>query len=637
MAPEQVRGDEAGPPADIYALGVLMYQMVVGELPFVAATATETALKRLTQPPPSPRVAVPDLDPRWEETILHCLAREPGERFQDVRDVLRSLRGEVRPRTQRRRRRAALGVAAVVAAGGLAAIAWVLIGHPKPWRAQVVEIPPLVDEDATWPMVSPDGKTIAFLSDRGDGLQQRLYLTPIEGGEVTLADPQKRPVETLRWARDGHGLLVSLVEKDHINLYRFEPGREPTLLGEDRMLFDDCGPAGIVYQRTTDREVVADGPNGTRTILKLPPDRGLAVLRCDAAGDRAFMAFALRHTSMGDLEAYVLTIADGSMRRIAEDERVRGGTITPDGKSIIYPALREGRQDLFERAIAGGSARRLTDGMGPAEKPDISPDGKTLIFEVFQLSTPVFALSLQGGSAHRLTTDGAEYAVQGATAREVLAVQTATPKRLLAIPLDGGPARYLTDADFAAIVPGSDELVYATTREVFAMPLAGSAVRKLGDVPGQIVGLAVGDGAVYLRLAVGETRRAARLPLTGGALELIAPETVSYVIPAPIGGRRVVVQPGFEGFLVDESEPIDSKAHPIGKALNFAWAPDGESLFTMGMQGVTRVTLDGKRTPIVEETVFKVALSPDGQTIYYAHSQGRAYRVRMPNFAERPR
>jgi hypothetical protein len=142
---------------------------------------------------------------------------------------------------------------------------------------------------------------------------------------------------------------------------------------------------------------------------------------------------------------------------------------------------------------------------------------------------------------------------------------------------------------------------------------------------------------VYLRLAVGEARRAARLPLAGGDVELIAPETVSYVVPAPAGGWRVVVQPGFEGYLVGEGEPLDSKAHPIGKALNFAWAPDGGSLFAVGMHGVTRVGLDGTQTPIVEEPVFKVALSLDGQTIYYARAQGRAYRMRMLNFAERPR
>jgi hypothetical protein len=533
-----------------------------------------------------------------------------------------------------RRTRVALALAApLLVAGGI--VAWVLLGHAGPWRAQLTEIPPVVEEDADWPTISPDGKTIAFESDRGDGLQQRLYTTPLLGGPATLADPGGRAVHTLRWARDGKGLLASLVEGSHINLYRLEPGHEPVLLGEDRMLFDDCGAAGIVYQRSSDREVMAEGPAGARTILKIPPERGLAGLRCDRKGELALISLAPRHTAVGAGELYILTLADGSLRRVAEEDQTRGGTIMPDGKSIVYAAVRDGRVNLFERVLAGGPARRLTDGPGPDTKPDVSSDGKTLIFEVSQNSTPVFALSLHGGSPRRLTTDRTEYTVQGATAREVLAVQAGTPKKLMAVPLDGGPTRHVADADFAALV--GEQIVYSTGKDVYSTPLAGGDARKLGTAPGQIVGLTVGDGQVYLRLAVGETRRVAHMPLAGGDSEMISPETISYVVPAPSGGWRVVVQPGFEAFLVGEGEALDSKAHPIGKGINFAWAPDGQSMFSMGMQGVVRVGLDGTRTPILDEPVFKVALSPDGQTIYYSREQGRAYRVRMLNFADRPR
>jgi len=91
MAPEQVRGEEATPATDIYALGVVIFEMVTGELPFVGKSAFYTALKRLQEPPPSPRLQVSDLDPAWEATILRCLAREPAARFPSARHVVRSL------------------------------------------------------------------------------------------------------------------------------------------------------------------------------------------------------------------------------------------------------------------------------------------------------------------------------------------------------------------------------------------------------------------------------------------------------------------------------------------------------------------------------------------------------------------
>ncbi len=96
MAPEQVRGDRLTPAADIYALGVVMYEMVTGVRPFQGGGTMSIALRRLTDAPPSPRIHVPALDPVWEAVILRCLEREPAARFQKASDVVRALRGEDR-------------------------------------------------------------------------------------------------------------------------------------------------------------------------------------------------------------------------------------------------------------------------------------------------------------------------------------------------------------------------------------------------------------------------------------------------------------------------------------------------------------------------------------------------------------
>lgn len=91
MAPEQIRGVAVDARTDIYALGVLIYQLLTGQLPFQAPTAQETEELHLHAPAPrvSDLTAVP---PEIDGVVLRCLAKRPEDRYPSVDDVLADLR-----------------------------------------------------------------------------------------------------------------------------------------------------------------------------------------------------------------------------------------------------------------------------------------------------------------------------------------------------------------------------------------------------------------------------------------------------------------------------------------------------------------------------------------------------------------
>ncbi|HWZ42915.1 MAG TPA: protein kinase [Candidatus Saccharimonadales bacterium] len=87
MAPEQIEGAELTPATDIYALGLVLYEMVTGRRPFEDKSAQIEMLKRLSEAPPAPSTFAPGLDLQWDTAILRCLERRPEARFISALEV----------------------------------------------------------------------------------------------------------------------------------------------------------------------------------------------------------------------------------------------------------------------------------------------------------------------------------------------------------------------------------------------------------------------------------------------------------------------------------------------------------------------------------------------------------------------
>lgn len=90
VSPEQARSERIDARTDQYSLGVILFQLVTGRLPFETDTPMATVMKHIREAPPQPRSLNPDLPPAAEKVILKCLAKAPGDRFLSVGEAART-------------------------------------------------------------------------------------------------------------------------------------------------------------------------------------------------------------------------------------------------------------------------------------------------------------------------------------------------------------------------------------------------------------------------------------------------------------------------------------------------------------------------------------------------------------------
>lgn len=94
MAPEQIQGGHVDERTDIYSLGIIMYEMMAGKVPFERATSVNILMAHVGEPPPPMREVNPNLicSPAFEEIVMSCISKDPNQRFNNMDHLLAAIR-----------------------------------------------------------------------------------------------------------------------------------------------------------------------------------------------------------------------------------------------------------------------------------------------------------------------------------------------------------------------------------------------------------------------------------------------------------------------------------------------------------------------------------------------------------------
>ncbi len=199
MAPEQLEGKEADARTDLFALGIVLYEMATGRSPFTGKTKASVIAAILSSEPPPVSSLQPLTPPAFDRVVKTCLAKDPDERWQSAHDLASELKwiaeggsqaGLPAPVVGRRKNRERLAWAlAALAGAALASSFWWISARssnqkPAPMHLSIALAPGAIPTTGLFQgafAISPDGTWIVYVVAR-DGRQQ-LFLRAIRESE----------------------------------------------------------------------------------------------------------------------------------------------------------------------------------------------------------------------------------------------------------------------------------------------------------------------------------------------------------------------------------------------------------------------------------------------------------------------
>jgi Tol biopolymer transport system component len=604
MAPEQIAADPGlDHRADIYAVGVLAYELLAGRPPFTGDARQEILSAHLAEAPAPISTHRPDVPAPLAELVMKSLEKRPADRWQTAADLVHRLDAlastrsgpATSPLPRRRWMRTAAAAAGVI---GLTAIGVVVERRGADpggsWRdrwsnARIERLTDFAGSEVD-AAISANGQFVAFLADRDSVFDAFV-------GQV------------------GSGEFVNLTG-----------GRLPQLFNQDVRNIGFSADAAHVWIRVADITSPA-------SVSLLPtmggPMRPFLNTAVMATWSPDGSKVAYHETTPGD-PIYVTDSDGGNPRRLfIGDPGVHSHHLSwsPDGRFLYFShGLPPDDMDAWRIPSSGGQPERMTNLTSRVAYP-VLLDDRTLLFTATAddgTGPWLYAMDLEHRVAERLST-GIEHYISIAASSET----PGHPRRLVAT-VSNPSVRLWT-------VPILKGVADEQAASPIALPTARSAAPRVGPDSSVFYLASRGgaDGVWRLSgIAASELWRTSEGAVVGGAA--ISPDGGRLCFPVRRQGRATLHCTTAEGTGV---QPLAESLDVRGAA---SWSPDGKWIAVGAMDGpglhVFKVPADGGApVRLVDSASFNPVWSPDGKFILYSGtSRGRSVPLKAVTPDRRP-
>ncbi|HEU4886854.1 MAG TPA: protein kinase [Thermoanaerobaculia bacterium] len=482
MSPEQVRGNTLDARSDIFSLGIVLYEMLTGQVPFHARSPVEIMNAILIEEPPDigSLISIPE---NVEELVWRCLEKDPARRFSSARDLAFALESAAKtmtsatPAPARRRTSAPAAVAGTssmrtraiilaLMAASIIAVAVLSRDTPAPEPPRLRTLTYSGRDNS--PAASPDGRLIAFVSSR-DG-RRRIWLKQLADG--TEAAITSGPDDAFpRFAPDGSVLLFTRTENGVAAIHRV-----PVVGGEPRKLIDnafdgDWSPDGkqIAFIRNrgernarTSALCVTPTTGGAAREIVTSTTEELKSPRWAPSGNSIVVTRAPRGTIAGSL--LVIDLVSGDKQTLTRSNPhgpLSAAAWVKGGAALVYAELdavvsnglpgRGRGSAIVLHDLDGGHARvLLRNPHSSADTVDVTGTGSLIFSEDFSRQS-LREVTLDGSGHERWLSRGMSVDRQPSYARGgqsvVFTSDRAGSLDIWELMLDSGSLRRITDHD----------------------------------------------------------------------------------------------------------------------------------------------------------------------------------------------